>query len=186
MRKKMKSVANEKTTSAVSLLRAMSDDNSLQLLKIIANHYDDVPKLGSSEYVNAQFLMSKVKLTRKQYYSRISNLASHGLIRRSSGKYILTSFGKVADNIYSLVEQAIHDHWKLKAIDAFETNSNPVISEGEREKIIDMLIDNYRLKEILTGRSSDNELVSQHAYSSNGIKPAARLSRMATLPMNRI
>jgi len=182
----MKSVANGETPSAVSLLRAMSDDNSLQLLKIIANHYDDHTKLDSSEYVNTLFLMSKVKLTRKQYYSRISNLVSHGLIRRSSGRYILTSFGKVADSIYSLVEQAIHDHWKLKAIDAFETNSNPAILEGEREKIIDMLIGNYRLKEILTGRSSDNELVSQQAYSSNGIKTAAKLSQKATLSKNKI
>jgi hypothetical protein len=186
MRRKMKSVANEGIPSTVSLLRAMSDDNSLQLLKIIANHYDDVPKLGSSEYVNTQFLMSKAKLTRKQYYSRISNLASQGLIRKASGRYILTSFGKVADSIYSLVEQAIHDHWKLKAIDALETNSNPVILQGEREKIIDILIDNYRLKEILTGRSYDKELVSQHVYSSNGIKTAAKLSRMATLPMNKV
>jgi hypothetical protein len=186
MRRKMKSIANEENHSAASLLKAMSDDKSLQLLKIIANHSNDVAKLGSSESVNTQFLMSKVMLTRKQYYSRISGLSSHGLIRRSSGSYILTSLGKVTESIHLLLEQAIHDHWKLKAIDALETKSYPVILEGEREKIIDMLIDNYRLKEILTGRSSDNKLVSQHAYFSNGMKTAAKLSRIATLPMNEI
>ena len=183
----MKTAANEGNHSAAFLLRAISDDKSLKLLKIIAGHSNEAPDLGSSsESVNTQFLISKVRLTRKQYYSRISNLTSYGLIRRSSGRYILTSLGKVAYSLYSLVEQAIHDHWKLRAIDALETKSNSVILEGEREKIIDMLIDNYWLKEILIGRSSGNELANQKVYSSDEIKTDAKLSQMATLPMNRI
>ncbi len=165
---------------STSILRVMADDKSLQLLKIIANNSDDAQKL-SSESINTQFLLKQVKLTRKQYYSRISSLTSNGLIRRSSGRYILTSLGKVANNIYSLVEQAIHDHWKLKAIDALETKSSSGIREEERKKIVDMLIDNYRLKEILTGRNFHNEQVNQHAYSAGDIKTAAKLSQMTML-----
>jgi predicted transcriptional regulator len=34
-----------------------------------------------------------VKITRKQYYSRLSKLVKAGLIKRNGGKYVLTPFG---------------------------------------------------------------------------------------------
>jgi hypothetical protein len=143
---------NEEKHSTTLILRALSDDKSLDLFEIIASASarDTIYSTDNGELINTQQLLSKVKLTRKQYYSRISTLISSGLIKRSNGKYLLTSLGKVAYCAKALIDQAINDHWKLKAIDAIETKSSPRILAEEREKIVDMLIDNNELKGILT------------------------------------
>jgi hypothetical protein len=143
---------NEEKHSTTLILRALSDDKSLDLFEIIASASarDTIYSTDNGELINTQQLLSKVKLTRKQYYSRISTLISSGLIKRSNGKYLLTSLGKVAYCAKALIDQAINDHWKLKAIDAIETKSSPGILAEEREKIVDMLIDNNELKGILT------------------------------------
>jgi hypothetical protein len=130
-------------------------------------------------------LLSKVKLTRKQYYSRISTLISSGQVKRSNGKYLLTSLGKVAYSVNSLIDQAINDHWKLKAIDALETKSSSGILNEEREKIVDMLIDNNELKGILTtGRYLENEAENQ--IYSVATKSTSTVSRYPpTIRMNQ-
>jgi predicted transcriptional regulator len=79
---------DEEKHSATSVMKAMSDNKSLQLFKIIATATLEIPSADCSGSINTQTLISKVNLTRKQYYSRISNLISAGLIRRSNGKYI--------------------------------------------------------------------------------------------------
>ena len=128
--------------------------------------------------------MQNRKLTRKQYYSRISTLISSGLVKRTNGKYLLTSLGKVADSVNSLIDQAINDHWKLKAIDALETKSG--ILNEEREKIVDMLIDNYELKGILsTKRSLYNETEKQ-MHSGDKRSPSAVARHPTPMRMNQI
>ena len=142
----------EEKHSTTLILSALSDDKSLDLFKIIASASarDTIYSTDNGELINTQQLLAKVKLTRKQYYSRISILISSGLIKRSNGKYLLTSLGKVAYCAKALIDQAINDHWKLKVIDAIESKSSPGILAEEREKIVDMLIDNNELKGILT------------------------------------
>ena len=70
--------------SVADVLKAISDKKSLELFPncCLVNCRLDV-------------LISKIKLTRKQYYSRISRLVNAGLIKRKNGKYTLTAFGKV-------------------------------------------------------------------------------------------
>jgi len=145
---------NEEKHSTTLILSALSDDKSLELFKIIASALadDTVYPIDSGELINTQLLISKVKLTRKQYYSRISTLISSGLVKRSNGKYLLTSLGKIAYSVTALIDQAIHDHWKLKAIDALETKSSSGIPDEEREKIVDMLVDNHELNRILNAK----------------------------------
>jgi predicted transcriptional regulator len=159
--------ANGKISFTASVLRALSDEKSLALFKIIAS----VPSI-SADYVisnggliNTQLLISKVKLTRKQYYSRISTLISSGLVKRSNGKYLLTSLGKVVYSVNAIIDQAIQDHWKLKAIDALETKSSLGIPDEEREKIVGMLIDNYELRGILTARRFRHKKVEEQISS---------------------
>lgn len=159
----------EKKHSTVSILGALSDDKSLDLFKIIASVYP----IEGGELINTQLLISKVKLTRKQYYSRISALISSGLVKRSNGKYLLTSLGKVAYSVTALIDQAIHDHWKLKAVDALETKSSSGIPDEEREKIVDMLVDNHELKRILSAQGSlYNETEKQMSSADKRSAPA--------------
>ena len=174
--------------STVSILAALSDDKSLDLFKIIASALadDTVYPIDSGELINTQLLISKVKLTRKQYYSRISTLISSGLVKRSNGKYLLTSLGKIAYSVTALIDQAIHDHWKLKAIDALETKSSSGIPDEEREKIVDMLVDNHELNRILNPKRALYNKTEKQMSSADKRSTSAIARHPVSMPMNQI
>ena len=124
-------------TSKLAVLEAITDKTASNILKTIA-----------SADSNSDILITELKLTRKQYYSRMSGLIKAGLVKRQRGRYLLTAFGKV---IYSAqmsleakIESALNNYWKLKAIDSLE-----MPSREENDKVISMLIDNQEIKEIL-------------------------------------
>jgi len=124
------------------VLEAMSDNRSLELFRTIALTRTD-----------SDTLISKTKLSRKQYYSRMSRLMNAGLIKKKNGKYTLTAFGKVIYDIAIVtLENAVSNYWKLKAIDSLEMSK--ALPAEERKKIIDSLIDNQVIKDIL---DSDDE-----------------------------
>lgn len=170
--------ANGEINLTASVLRALSDDKSLELFKIIASDpLADAPHvISNGGLINTQLLISKVNLTRKQYYSRISTLMSSGLVKRSNGKYLLTSLGKVLYDVNCLIDQAIRDHWKLKAIDALETKSSSGIPDEEREKIVDMLIDNLELRRILSAKRSRPK-EAEEEFNSPDIKSSSAVAR---------
>lgn len=122
-------------TSAV--LEAVSDDASLQLFKLVAltNGTSDV-------------LRSNMKITRKQYYSRLFKLAQCGLIKRQDSKYFLTALGKVMYDAQETIESALNNYWKIKAIDSLK------VAEGipleEQKKLVETLIQDQEIKNILT------------------------------------
>jgi len=126
------------------ILTAISDDKSLLLFNTVA--------LSSG---NTDILITKLGLTRKQYYSRMSALTNAGLISRSNGKYSLTSFGKVVYEAQLLIEKAKQYYWKLRAIDSVELSARGLSLE-ERGKIIETLIVEDDLKEVLLGRNKTN------------------------------
>jgi hypothetical protein len=126
-----------KSETAASILRAISDEKSLELFRTIA----------SEAAVDSETLRTKMKFTRKQYYSRLARMVRSGLVKRKSGKYFLTAFGKVVYGTELTIEGALKDYWKLKAIDSLNvTGELPV---EERNKLIDTLLDNEELRGIL-------------------------------------
>jgi hypothetical protein len=133
------------------VLKAISDELSLELLRIV-----------TFTKPNTEIIISKTKLTRKQYYSRMSTLIKVGLIKKINGKYTLTTFGKV---IYYkaliIMENATSSYWVLKAIDSLEM-SNDFPAE-ERKNVINSLVDNQEIKVILL---SDNEHDSESLLSA--------------------
>jgi hypothetical protein len=115
-------------------LKAISDDKSLVLFNTIA--------LSSA---NTDSLISRLGLTRKQYYSRMSHLVKAGLIMRKNCKnYFLTSFGKLVYEAHVLIGEGTQNYWKLRAIDSVE-----MFSAEERRRIIDTLIESNQIKNIL-------------------------------------
>jgi predicted transcriptional regulator len=118
------------------LLKSISDDESLELFRSIALKDSD-----------SESLRDRTKMTRKQYYSRMSRLMKAGLIRRKSGKHTLTAFGKVIYDTQITIENAINNYWKLKAIDSLEMSKD--LPPEERKKLIDNLIENTGIREIL-------------------------------------
>lgn len=125
-----------KSQTVASILRAIADDKSLELFKTI-----------SQGTIDSESLKSKTKLTRKQYYSRLSRMTKVGLVRKKSGKYLLTTFGKVVYDAQTNVENALTSYWKLRAIDSLEMSNE--LPKEEQRKLIDALLDDQELKGIL-------------------------------------
>jgi hypothetical protein len=141
--------------SVSKTLSAICDDKSLALFNTVA--------LACGK---ADILITRLELTRKQYYSRMSDLINAGLIRRKSGKHFLTSFGKVVYEAQVLIGKAVQSSSKLQAIDSIET---PGFPEVERGKIIDTLIHDIEIKEILIGPQRTNNYISaekQNVYNN--------------------
>jgi hypothetical protein len=127
----------QKITNVAHILRAISDTMSLELYKSIA----------ASNGEKGEDLLAKTKITRKQYYSRLSNLTKAGLIKRKHGRYSLTAFGKVVYDSEIAIEGAFNIYWKLKAIDSIGISNE--LPKEEYSKIVDALIDNYEIKDML-------------------------------------
>jgi predicted transcriptional regulator len=70
--------------SIADVLKVISDDKSLVLFNTIA--------LASG---GSDILKTTVRLSRKQYYSRMSGVVKAGLVTRKNGDYLVTSFGKI-------------------------------------------------------------------------------------------
>ena len=133
-------------TSAATVLRTIADDKSIELFTTVA-----------LETIDSKNLKKRTKLTRKQYYSRLSRMTTAGLVRRKNGKYILTTFGRIVYDSKVTIENALNNYWKLKAIDSLET-SNEVPKE-EQQKLIETLLENEKIKAILEkGLSTESTL----------------------------
>ena len=148
---------NVKLVSVSDTLSAISNDKSLMLFNIIALAGGD-----------SSILISRINLTRKQYYSKISDLTNAGLIRRKTGKFLLTSFGKVVYEAHVLIGKALQQISNLRAIDSIESAEFP---NSELVKVIDTLITNDNIKQILINQQTYNNLenekpLQQRAYSS--------------------
>ena len=148
----------KKMILVIDVLKAISDKKSLELFRMVAltKQHSDI-------------LVSKTKLTRKQYYSRMSILMKAGLIKREEGKYTLTAFGRIIyHTALAAMENAVNNYWKVKAIESLRILKN--LPAEERKKIIDTFIDNQQIKDILV--RDDNmsnsqpcaEALQQHSY----------------------
>ena len=130
-----------KSQNTAAVLKTIADDKSLELFSIVAR-----------EKIDSRNLKTKMRITRKQYYSRLSRMTKAGLVRRKNGKYILTTFGKIVYESKVTIENALNNYWKLKAIDSLET-SNEVPKE-EQQKLIETLVDNEEIRGILVKAGS--------------------------------
>jgi predicted transcriptional regulator len=132
--------------SLANILGAISNENSLAVFKTIADTKGDT-----------EILRTKLNITRKQYYSRMSGLIKTGLVKRKNGKYSLTVFGELVYDATMTLEKAFknNNYWKLKAIDSFEIapDQNHQLSTVERNKIIETLLGNdEKIKDILVAK----------------------------------
>jgi hypothetical protein len=130
------------------ILSYICDERALLIFKAIA----------LSQKNDTDILITKLRLTRKQYYSSMQKLTDAYLVKRINGKYHLTSFGKVVfsaqEKLETEIETAIKHYWELKAVDSIMMKT-PTIDDKElqqRQTIIDDLIDNQELKSILLSK----------------------------------
>ncbi len=121
-----------------TILRKTCDDKSLILFESIAISNGD-----------GYIPLKEMNLTVKQYYSRISALTNAGLIKRKKGKYSLTILGKIVRESYATIGQALNTYWKLNALEEIESSIDG-LPRVELLKLVDSLIDNHKIKDIIT------------------------------------
>jgi hypothetical protein len=133
--------------SVAKVLNAISEDRSWSLFTTIA-----ISDLNGRQFEDeGQILLSRMNLTRKQYYYRINRLRSLGLINRKKGRYGLSSLGRVLYEIQKTLEIAIQNRWKLAAIDSLESSlTTEGMPDEEKNKLINLLLgDRDEIKNIL-------------------------------------
>jgi hypothetical protein len=123
--------------SVANIFNSLSDEQSVLLFTTIA-----------TKSISSVELKSKISLTRKQYYSKLSRMVRVGLIKRRSGKLVVTTLGKIVYELQKVVQDAYNNHWKLKVLDSIEMSEELPIEE--RKKLMDNLIEDSRLKQILS------------------------------------
>ena len=160
--------------SVSDTLSAISDDRSMVLFNTIT--------LASGD---SSILISRLNLTHKQYYSRMSDLINAGLVRRMNGKYFVTSFGKVVYKAQELIGMAVQYSSKLQAIDSVESSEFP---PAELSKIIDTLISNSEIKEILVSRQRNNDIPAENeiAYNKEIPRSGNKTLKYTIQIMNRV
>jgi hypothetical protein len=121
-----------------NVLKALADQRTQKLFKAIIE----------AEDAQSQLLIVELGLSRRQYYNRIKDLVSSGLIRRQRGKYRLSSFGKVIYSLQKIAERTASNYWKLEAIDSIRMSDNSNLAEVDYMKIIDILLDDVEIKDI--------------------------------------
>jgi predicted transcriptional regulator len=89
-------------------------------------------------------------LSRKQFYTRTSQLLKQGLIQRNKGSFSLTSLGIIVYHAQLIIEAGVNNYWKLKAIDSIESSGE--IVEQERVKIIKTILDDNTVQTILVAQ----------------------------------
>jgi hypothetical protein len=123
--------------SVAKIFESLSDEQSVKLFTTIA-----------AQGIYSTELRTQVVLTRKQYYSRISRMIKVGLIKRRSGKLVMTAFGKIVWESQKIVEAANKNQWKLKVLDSIDVSEE--LPKDERRKLLDNLIENRYMREILS------------------------------------
>ncbi len=127
-----------KNVSVTKVLRALSDNKTQNLLTAIIE----------ADAAQSHLLIAESGLSRRQYYNRITDLVTTGLIRRQRGRYRLSSFGKVIHSLQKITERAASSYWRLEAIDSIRMSDNSHLAEVDLMKIIDILLDDVEIKDI--------------------------------------
>lgn len=141
----------KKESSIINVYKALSNESSVRLFTSIANSNN-----------GTQFSMTDFSLSKVQYYNKIKDLRSAGLIFKLKGKYNVTSFGKVIFTLVKMLDKAAQEHWKLQAIDVM--NSAKAMGT-DKSKVIDILLDDIEIKEILL-----KELTNDYERSGSIVK----------------
>ena len=101
--------SKQQTTPSVDLseiFKCISDDKSLILFNSVA-HMNE----------KSELLISKLDMTRKQFYARMERLSQQGLIMRKGGQYQLTTLGKIIYHLQNTIGKATEtNQWKLRTI----------------------------------------------------------------------
>lgn len=146
--------------SVSDTLSAISDAKSLALFNMIGLDVE-----------HGNVLKTTLALTRKQYYSRMSEMINAGLVIRKNGKHFLSSFGKIVYEAQMIIGKGIQNYWKLKAIDSIDSSSaSPQLPTEEYNRLIAALIESDDIKYILLGyKNNDIDAAEKEVFKSQDL-----------------
>lgn len=121
--------------SILDILDAIRDHESQSLFNALATDVDE------HDFVN------RLKITRKQYYTRIAKFVKAGLVKRRAGRFYLTSFGSIIYEVQLKLSKAVDNYWKLKLIEGMNTKND--LPQTERRRLINGFIEDPELKEMV-------------------------------------
>ncbi|MDW3631482.1 MAG: hypothetical protein QOK71_08595 [Nitrososphaeraceae archaeon] len=130
------------------VLRVISDSNALALFEAIENNNNNNSNNKDS---TTKLLLTKTQLTRKQYYSSLSEFIKIGLIKRTNGIYSLTTIGKIIYDAKTQLDSCINDYWKFQIIDQLEKTSSKDNSLPKEEftSVINALVSDSKMRDII-------------------------------------
>ncbi len=124
-----------KAPAREDIFAVLSDAITIRMLKLAATGFR--ARGGYS---------SKLKITKKQYTSRLHKLVVLGLIHKRNGVYVLTALGQLLDQVMlKIADEVVTNYWRLKAIDSFAKE----VPAEEKRKIIDSILSDTVIKEYL-------------------------------------
>ena len=119
------------------IFKCISDDKSLILFNSVA-HLN----------TKSELLISKLDMTRKQFYARMERLTRQDLIMRKGGQYHLTTLGKIIYHLQNTIGKAAElNQWKLRTIDTLVGEN--CMPSNELHILVDKLIENDELRTIV-------------------------------------
>ena len=157
------------------ILKMVTNENTLKILNQIIDNNNN-----NNNYKDGNTLsLSKIGLTRKQFYTKLNELITRGIIKREKGKYYLTTFGKI---VYDLtfeymrkLDSVIEDCWKFKALDLLDISDE--FTNDEKRKMMEhmfnhinqnmMVQEKKKQKENDIGSSNENALLPYIQYLQN-------------------
>ena len=126
----------------------ISDNKSLSLFNIIGIMSSPTSDAGQP---TGEILISRMNMTRKQYYRRINQLRDADLITKRGTRFVLTSLGRVVFETHKTIGVAIQNRWKLRAIDSLENSlvTRRMLAK-EKHKVMNALLgDCDKIRDIL-------------------------------------
>ena len=134
------------------VFRVISDSNALALFEAIENNNNNNNNNNSNNKdCTSKLLLTKIQLTRKQYYSRLSEFIKIGLIKRTNGIYSLTTLGKIIYDAKVQLDSCINDYWKFQIIDQLEKTESKDNSLPKEEftSVINALVSDSKMRDII-------------------------------------
>ena len=141
------------TTLSEEISKMIMNENTLKILNQIIDNNNNNDKDGNT------LSITKIGLTRKQFYTKLNELTTRGLVKREKGKYYLTTFGNIVYDLTSeyknKLDSVIEDCWKFKALDLLDISDE--FTNDEKRKIMEQLFNHINQNVIVQEKKKQKE-----------------------------
>jgi DNA-binding HxlR family transcriptional regulator len=148
------------------ILKMVMNENTLKILNQITDNNNN--NNNNNDKDGNTLSITKIGLTRKQFYTKLNELTTRGLIKKEKGKYYLTTFGKIVydltseykNNLYSIIE----DCWKFKTLDLLDISDE--FTNDEKHKIMEHLFNHINKNSVEQEKKNDVDLSNEKVLLS--------------------